>query len=1188
MRAEIMILKPSMSLRFASRHRIAVALVAAALSWGCSDSTVPPAPSRSSIDATHVDVGDGHDRLAALRARFSTAFPGASPAARLERATDGTLRMRFAPPSTGATRATAAVELPYRASGPVRLRDRASGLSIAFALDGASDTAIAIADGIAVYPTTLSGERVDVVHVVGRAGTEDFVAFEHEPLRPELRYLVDLGGAAALRLVARTLEFLDEGGAPRLRVTAPYVIDARGARHDADLSVSGCAFDSDPRPPWGRPLVAPGARACTVTVTWPRASIAYPALVDPRWELTQSLREARTHHAATLLDPGTSASPVLITGGFGEDHAALSTAELYEPLSRTFATTASMSHARGNHTATHLGSTTGGAVLIAGGSVDQDGPPFTVVDPLERYDATSGRFSVVGAGPESDRVPRLWHTATRFAEGKVLIAGGTDGTGQSLPNALVYANDVPRITTTVPLPLGAARAGHAAALLAADDAPQGDVLLAGGLVAGFAQSSGEIFNATEEAFERLEDRPDAGLFSSMLLPRAFHTATRLASGEVLLVGGVNAASEPLAWDSAERFIDRGTEIDGARERGFRRQRIAMRARRAHHAATLMPSGGVVVTGGLGALAGSSAPDAELALADVFSLETIDFTALPDMPIPTTNHTATLVNAGGSSNAGGSLLVAGGGAAAKASAFRLLHELGAPCTRGVECESGYCVDGVCCDRACTAECEACSAAVKTDSAEANSGRCGNARRGTPTTVTCVDGVKTTSECDGDGNSVPVRSTSCAPFVCDAAGKECSTACRTSAECAPGDGWCSHEPGIVSVPNGCPLNAEVDAAGAGGSAETSGAGGSGGAAGSGGTGGATSSGGTSSTAGSGGSGGISGASGSGGEAGSEETGAAGTGGAAGGAGSGLSSSGAGGAGGAAGAGGVGGVGGEGGAGDAPGTCVCKQPLGAPCKNAEECVSNLCVDGYCCNSECGQCEACDVPGLAGFCTTIGTKTSPEAPRPGREPCGGELECQGVCDGTYNDRCYYEPVGAPCREPACQDGIAVSYECTEAHACVQAKESPCGAYRCADTVCGDSCTLREEHCTTDAVCVGGKCLAISEDTCDGDNLTLVTPRGEEKGCGVYRCKAGAHACANPCNDYTDCIDGFVCNHAGECVPAPSRREELSSCSLSNQTGRSERWLWALVVLVLSARRSGRSRPGTTASARASAGPMI
>ncbi|WP_437655257.1 Kelch repeat-containing protein [Sorangium sp. So ce1182] len=1159
-----------MSLRFAGRHRIAVALAliaVAPLPWGCSDPTPPPAPSPSGVGATHADIGMGHARLAALRARFSSAFPSASVPARLERTDGGDLRVRFAPPGTGAARATAAVELPARARGPVRLRDTASGLSIAFALDGASDTAVAIADGLAIYPTTLSGEGVDVVHVVGPAGTEDFVAFEHEPLRPELRYLVDLGGAAALRLVARTLEFLDEGGAPRLRVTAPYVIDAPGARHDADLSVSGCAVDSDPRPPWGRPLVAPGARACTVTVTWRRASIAYPALVDPRWESTQFLREARTRHAATLLYPGAPASPVLITGGFGEDHAALNTAELYEPLSRTFATTASMSHARGNHTATHLGSTTGGAVLIAGGSVDQDGPPFTVVGPLERYDATSGRFSVVGADAESDRVPRLWHTATRFAEGKVLIAGGTDGTGQSLPDALVYTNDVPGITRTVPLSPGTARAGHTAALLAAEDAPQGDVLLAGGLVASFAQPSGEIFNATSETFERLEDRPDAGLFSSMLLPRAFHTATRLASGEVLLVGGVNAASEPLVWDSAELFIDRGTEMDGARERGFRRQRIAMRARRAHHAATLMPSGGVVVTGGLGALAGSSEPDAELKLADVFSLDTLDFTALPDMPIATTNHTATLVSAGGSANAGGSLLVAGGGTGAKASAFRLLHELGAPCTRGVECESGYCVDGVCCDRACTAECEACSTALKTDSAEANSGRCGNARRGTPTTVTCVDGVKTTSECDGDGNSVPVRSTSCAPFVCDAAGKECSTACRTSAECAPGDGWCSHEPGVVSVPNGCPLNAEVDAAGAGGSAETGGAAGSGG---------------TGSAASSGGAGGVSNPGGSGGVPGSEETGATG------GAGGGVGSSGAGGAGGATGAGGAGGVGGEGGAGDAPGTCVCKQPLGAPCKNADECVSNLCVDGHCCNSECGQCEACDVPGLAGFCTTIGTKTSPQVPRSGREPCGGELECQGVCDGTYNDRCYYATVGAPCREPACEDGIAVSYECTEAHACVQAEESPCGAYRCADKVCGTECTSREEHCTTDAVCVGGKCVGISEDTCDGDNLTLVTPRGEEKGCGVYQCKAGAHACANPCNDFTDCVDGFVCNHAGECVPAPSRPEEFSSCSLSNQTGRSERWLWALVILVLSARQSGRSRRGTAASARASAGPML
>ena len=37
--------------------------------------------------------------------------------------------------------------------------------------------------------------------------------------------------------------------------------------------------------------------------------------------------------------------------------------------------------------------------------------------------------------------------------------------------------------------------------------------------------------------------------------------------------------------------------------------------------------------------------------------------------------------------------------------------GSPCAYGGECESGFCADGVCCDRACDGTCEACSSVAK---------------------------------------------------------------------------------------------------------------------------------------------------------------------------------------------------------------------------------------------------------------------------------------------------------------------------------------------------------------------------------------------------------------------------------------------------------------------------------------------
>ena len=53
-------------------------------------------------------------------------------------------------------------------------------------------------------------------------------------------------------LVENTLEMLDAGGAPRLRVAPPFLVGADGARTDAMLAIAGCAVDKSAAAPWGR------------------------------------------------------------------------------------------------------------------------------------------------------------------------------------------------------------------------------------------------------------------------------------------------------------------------------------------------------------------------------------------------------------------------------------------------------------------------------------------------------------------------------------------------------------------------------------------------------------------------------------------------------------------------------------------------------------------------------------------------------------------------------------------------------------------------------------------------------------------------------------------------------------------------------------------------------------------------
>ena len=139
--------------------------------------------------------------------------------------------------------ALADVVLPTYANGSVSVRDAASRLSVRFTLRDAQGVAIDMGGGgVARYERAFRGN--DLLHRVRATGTEDFVLFATKPNLPhreELVYDVDVSHVAGLRLVARTLELVDEGGAPRLRVPPPYVVDAFGVRHDADLALNGCA-----------------------------------------------------------------------------------------------------------------------------------------------------------------------------------------------------------------------------------------------------------------------------------------------------------------------------------------------------------------------------------------------------------------------------------------------------------------------------------------------------------------------------------------------------------------------------------------------------------------------------------------------------------------------------------------------------------------------------------------------------------------------------------------------------------------------------------------------------------------------------------------------------------------------------------------------------------------------------------
>lgn len=181
------------------------------------------------------------------------------------------------------------------------------------------------------------------------------------------------------------------------------------------------------------------------------------------------------------------------------------------------------------------------------------------------------------------------------------------------------------------------RTNHTATLLST-----GRVLIAGGLdSSGTAIGKAEFFNPDARAF---------GHFSSastmtMAKPRAYHTATILMNGKVLITGGIDNHNSPLA--SAEIYDPFSNTLTPTG---------SMTTPRWLHSATLLPNGKVLVAGGTSvtpAVSSGIEGNPPLGSAELYDPLTGTFTPVTaTMLQPRYYHTATLLG-------NGKLLLAGG-------------------------------------------------------------------------------------------------------------------------------------------------------------------------------------------------------------------------------------------------------------------------------------------------------------------------------------------------------------------------------------------------------------------------------------------------------------------------------------------------------------------------------------------------
>jgi len=350
---------------------------------------------------------------------------------------------------------------------------------------------------------------------------------------------------------------------------------------------------------------------------------------------TGDMQTARGRHTETLLTNG----KVLMAGGTTRASDKLcvegiTSAELYDPSTKSFTKTGSLSALRYAHTATAL---LDGKVLVAGGfgygfdCSDLGEAPQTSA---ELYNPSTGTFQTTS----SMVAARSAHTATLLPNGNVLITGGGDGGGATLPffgsssaTAELYDPMTAAFSTTGGMAAG--RFGHTATLLA-----NGKVLVVG----GFASYSSEP-TAAAEIYD-----PTTGHFSSagkMMTPRAGHRATRLVDGRILITGGFNTA-----LINGELGITATAELYNP-DTGSFSLTGPMALTRKEHTATLLPNGTVLVAGG-------GSPTAE-----IYDPSTGLFRPTSSMETERTGHSATLLP-------DGTVLVAGGGSFAPVASAEL--------------------------------------------------------------------------------------------------------------------------------------------------------------------------------------------------------------------------------------------------------------------------------------------------------------------------------------------------------------------------------------------------------------------------------------------------------------------------------------------------------------------------------------
>lgn len=236
---------------------------------------------------------------------------------------------------------------------------------------------------------------------------------------------------------------------------------------------------------------------------------------------------------------------------------------------------------------------------------------------------------------------------------------------------------------------------------------------------------------------------------------------------------------------------------------------------------------------------------------------------------------------------------------------------------------------------------------------------------------------------------------------------------------------------------------------------------------------------------------------------------------------------------------------------GVCGGKKGTGTACSASNQCQSDQCIDGFCCESECtGKCRACSQAktGVAnGYCrdVTLGTDPDAECAVDAGNACG----LDGMC-GT-GGACRFQPPSLSCGAASCSQGMYTpTGSCNGTGQCVAGTPAECtGHMPCSSgTACATTCTANSTTgCPSGYKCAsnGNSCI-LATMACGGSPCALANGGGA---CcidgplgGPYTetCIAPGGSCsgsAMQCHSAVDCPSGQICcGSRGGCVTGSTR----------------------------------------------------